>query len=219
MNYIEEFDGVAAQKINVARLDHLASLGLNISRKSVLETACGIGHLTGFFEVRGCSVIGIELQASNIAENLSRHPKRAVIQDDLSRCVFPGKFDIGFCYGTLYHLTDPERFLCAMADVCREMLLIETLVHGVDDGQLHQYTQFAGANQGPSLCAMVPSRDWMMTTLKKYFRFAYSTRTQPKHKEFPTRWPNSQSPARAVFVASHLPIDNNALVDHLLNDQ
>ena len=43
-----------------ARLDHLASLNLDISEKSVLEVGAGIGLLTGFFEDRGCSILSLK---------------------------------------------------------------------------------------------------------------------------------------------------------------
>jgi hypothetical protein len=37
-------------------------------------------------------------------------------------------FEVVFCYGTLYHLENPVRALRNMADVCDELLLLETLV-------------------------------------------------------------------------------------------
>ena len=37
-------------------------------------------------------------------------------------------FDIIYCYGLLYHVSDPEAALSAMAQRCKGMLLLETCV-------------------------------------------------------------------------------------------
>ena len=45
-----------APRINHARQDHLAALGLDLQAKRVLEVGAGIGLHTEFFEKRGCEV-------------------------------------------------------------------------------------------------------------------------------------------------------------------
>ena len=47
-------------RMNARRLEHLASLGLPIAGREVLEVGAGIGDLTSFFLDRGCSVTAIE---------------------------------------------------------------------------------------------------------------------------------------------------------------
>ena len=45
-----------ALAINQARQSHLASLGLDLANKRVLEVGAGIGLHTPFFRERGCEV-------------------------------------------------------------------------------------------------------------------------------------------------------------------
>src|SRR5207249_7328946 len=109
-----------ALAINKARLDHLASLQLPIDGKSVLEVGAGIGMLTGFFEDRGCKVLSTDARSENVAEIKRRHPARQVATLDLERpedIARFDRFDIVFCYGTLYHLAAPEPALEALSPV------------------------------------------------------------------------------------------------------
>ena len=100
-----------ALAINKARMDHLASLNLPIEGRSVLEVGAGIGLLSGFFEERGCTVLSTDARPENVAEIKRRNPRRDVAMLDLeqpAQVAALGKFDIAFCYGTLYHLASPE---------------------------------------------------------------------------------------------------------------
>src|SRR5262245_54746689 len=64
---VECFDTPAALAINRARLEHLASLGLPLAGKRVLDAGCGVGHLAQFFRERGCEVVCVDGREENIA--------------------------------------------------------------------------------------------------------------------------------------------------------
>src|SRR5579859_1357800 len=120
-----------AQRINVARLEHLASLGLDLDRKSVLEVGAGIGLHTAFFEQRGCDVLSTDGAPPNVAEMLRRWPHRRLGLLDLDQPTDLrglGTFDVVYCYGTLYHLRDPDGALARLAAVCSGVILLETVV-------------------------------------------------------------------------------------------
>jgi hypothetical protein len=51
---LEGFETPEAHRINRARLEHLASLGLSLEGRSVLDVGSGPGHLAQFFVERGC---------------------------------------------------------------------------------------------------------------------------------------------------------------------
>lgn len=208
------FDTKPALDINKARLDHLASLGLELDNKSVLETAPGVGHLTDFWIKRRCSVLGLELNHENVAENKRRHPDYIVKTCDIIRENWPWSYDIGFCYGTLYHVSDPERLIHKLSLHCN-LALIETLVHPTDDGRLHEFGHFAGQDQGDEGKAYVPARDWVLTELRKHFEYAYITATQPANEQFPLNWPSTNGICRAVFVASRNRLDLPTLTTDL----
>ncbi len=95
-----------ALRINQARQQHLAGLGLDLEAKRVLEVGAGIGLHTGFFEERGCDVLSTDANPVNAAEMLRRYPHRKIGVLDLDRPIALadlGRFDIVYCYGTLYH--------------------------------------------------------------------------------------------------------------------
>ena len=54
------FQEPEALRINRVRQEHLASLGLELHGKSVLEVGAGIGLHTDFFEERGCDVLSTD---------------------------------------------------------------------------------------------------------------------------------------------------------------
>src|SRR5438093_8724722 len=47
------------------------------------------------------------------------------------------KVDIAYCYGTLYHLRDPDGALARLAAVCEGQVLVETLIVPGDYLELH----------------------------------------------------------------------------------
>src|SRR5260370_41818327 len=103
-----------ALRINEARQQHLASLGLDLDGKRVLEVGAGIGLHTAFFEERGCDVLSTDGNPLNVAEMLLLYPDRKLGVLDLDRpadLADLGMFDIVYCYGTLYHLRDPDSAL------------------------------------------------------------------------------------------------------------
>src|SRR4051794_34512299 len=53
------------QRHNARRQEHLATLGLDIARRSVLEVGAGVGDHTTFFLDRDCNVVSVEPRAEN----------------------------------------------------------------------------------------------------------------------------------------------------------
>ena len=114
------------------RQEHLATLGLPIAGASVLEVGAGIGDHTSFFLDRNCDVVITEPREINLSVIRSRFPDNTVVRLNLdkpdSECLSKQKFDIVYCYGVLYHLSNPEGALEFMAKCCRKMLLVDTCV-------------------------------------------------------------------------------------------
>ena len=71
------------QRHNQRRLEHLASLGLNIGGLTVLEVGAGIGDHTSFFIDRGCKVVSSDARQENIKILRSRYPDIRVLRLDL----------------------------------------------------------------------------------------------------------------------------------------
>lgn len=208
-----------ALAINEARLGHLATLGLPLRNKTVLEVGGGIGLHTCFFESLGCDVLFTDARPDNLQEARRRYPHRRTTQldldheGDLSRL---GRFDIIYCYGTLYHLRNPSGALEALAAICDGAILLETCVTPGDECLLHPEPEPASVgNQAFSGVGCRPTRAWVMRELRSHMGFAYQTTTQPEHHDFEPNWlkPTPRKLYRAVFVGSKTPLDSSRLSD------
>jgi len=204
-----------ALAINEARMNHLASLHLPIEGKSVLEVGGGIGLLTGFFEERGCKVLSTDARPENVAEMKRRSPARQVATLDLERpdaIGAMGKFDIVFCYGTLYHLAAPEPALKALSRAA-DLILLETCVSPGEGDVAPTVEEELTMNQAYSGLGSRPTRAWVMNRLKTFWGNGYISVTQPSHPDFPTDWtvPATRPLTRAVFVGSKTPLSNSHL--------
>jgi hypothetical protein len=219
------FDSKSALEINKARLDHLASLGIALDGKKVLEVGAGIGLLTSFFTRRSCDVTSTEARVKLNKENLIRHPRRKgrVLQIDLTQVASHdglGVFNVVFCYGVLYHLPSPGMALMDLANVCETIFLLETMVWHKDDGKIHPIREPPADDQSLYGHGCRPARNWIMKELRRHYKYVYVTTTQPNHAQFPTSWPaKSGQDCRAVFVASRKEIALKSLVRKLPRKQ
>jgi ubiquinone/menaquinone biosynthesis C-methylase UbiE len=210
------------QRHNQRRLEHLSSLGLNFTGFTVLEVGAGIGVHTSFFLDRGCQVVTSDARLENINILRSRYPDLRVLFLDLDNPpeTFNELFDIVFCYGTLYHLKNPDRAIKFMSHCCRKMLLLETCVSFGDEYSLNSCIEDKlSPTQSISGKGCRPTRRWVHNQLKKYFEYVYLPITQPYHEEFPIDWTsppaNKKRLTRTVFIASRKKIVNKLLVEEI----
>lgn len=212
-----------ALAINRARQDHLDSLALDLSGKTVIEVGAGIGLHTQFFLDRGCQVKITDGSPTNLGEIKRRHPTLDSCLLDLEKeesLRALGEFDIIYCYGLLYHMSDPDRVLHRLSEICREKILLELICAPTQEDKVIYTTDSPGLNQSTIGKACRPSRRWILNKLNQYFGYGYITVTQPNHREFPTDWtkPTHQN-TRAVFVGSRHHLDNPLLITEPLQHQ
>lgn len=207
--------------INQARMNHLASLNLNIKGKSVLEVGAGIGLLTYYFEKNQCNIISTDSRKENIDQMKKLFSNRKTAILDLEKDINLKKFkafDIVFCYGTLYHLSNPANVIRNLSRICSDMIFIETCVTlGKNSSVQNVRERGSSLNQSSSYIGSRPTRKYVMNLLAKYFGYAYITKTQPKHVDFILDWKNppEQPFYRAVFVGAKKPIHNKLLLKSL----
>jgi hypothetical protein len=206
---------------NQRRQEHLASLGLALDRRSVLEFGSGIGDHTTFFLDRNCAVCATEGRPELYDILRERYPQIRTELIDLEHPdeAFHGVFDIVYAYGVLYHVGDPARALAYMSKRCGELLLLETCVSPGDDLSINLVPEEKErASQAISGTGCRPTRRWIFEQLLTEFVHVYATVTQPWHAEFPTDWdaiPSDGTLTRAVFVASRKPLDLPTLTSEL----
>lgn len=217
------------QAHNRARQSHLASLGLELSCRSVLELGAGVGDHTQFFLDRGCEVTITDGRKENVEALRARFPGHNVNLCDIVHQNFPcdwpadavpeehrvvsWKWGVVYAYGLLYHIEDPAYALERMADCTRDMLLLETCVAPDDAPEPLTFVDDEASDPRASLrgkgCR--PTRVWILKQLLGCFPHVYFPRTQPDHLDFPTDWTVPLGPGnhRAVFVASRRSLAEN----------
>ena len=194
---------------NARRLEHLASLNLPLRGRHVLEVGAGIGDHTSFYVDRGCAVTTTEIRPENLIlleQRFRNEPAVTVRALDMDAPAWPAddRFDVIHCYGLLYHLRDPEGAIRFMAGH-GELLLLETCVSPEDRAGVNPVDesarQFSQAFYGTG-CR--PHEQWVLDTLRRYFRHADLAPTQPDHAEFrrATR-AGATGLYRRVFIARH----------------
>jgi SAM-dependent methyltransferase len=235
-NSLATFRNPHYQRHNRRRQEHLASLGLDLRGKTVLELGAGIGDHTTFFLDRDCKVVSVEPRAENcylFAQTMSTLVQtgykkglnskliRASVES-LDR-ILQGNFDIVYCYGLLYHVADPEAVLELLARYSSGLFLLETcvsfggheMVNPIAEPQTDPSQSFDGTG-----CR--PSRRWIFDHLRELFAHVYVPRTQPAHEEFPLDWTAPVQTAgytRAVFVGARASLENPLLLVDLPDHQ
>jgi len=205
--------------MNARRLEHLAALGLPLFDRTVLQVGAGIGDHAQFFLDRGCTVTLTEGRRENVDVLRRLHPHLPAFELDLDHPdpAFAERFDVVFCYGTLYHLARPAEAIVYLADRCNEMFLLETCVSLGKELGLPQVAEPPHGDQALGGVGSRPTRSWVHGELRRHFQFVYVPVVQPAHPQFPVDWtaPPIESLTRAVFVASRVPLDSPLLTTSL----
>ncbi|HLN03867.1 MAG TPA: FkbM family methyltransferase [Bryobacteraceae bacterium] len=218
---IAVFDSPDALAINTARMAHLDSLGLPLAGKSVLDVGCGVGRLARFFVERDCRVTCVDGRTENIAALRARYPDMdAQVANVETDSLLPfGQFDIVFCYGLLYHLENPVAGLRNMAQVTRELLLLETVVTDYSEAVLRLEDEpVETLNQALGGLGSRPSPAFVAMTLSRAgFSYVYAPKSPPDHADFEFEWLNDLASSRhghllrSIFVASRWPLASDTL--------
>jgi len=209
------------QRHDQRRLEHLASLRLDLSGCKVLEVGAGVGNHTSFFLDRGCEVVSTDSREENLRILLSRYPDVEIRRLDLDEpdSSFEETFDIVYCYGLLYHLKHPAEAIEFMSRRCRSMLLLETCVSFDQSERINPCREDKhNPTQATSGYGCRPSRWWVYSQLREHFEFVYLPITQPNHEEFPIDWSfplSSAGLSRAVFIASRKKLENTLLTEEI----
>lgn len=223
---IDEFRTEGYQRHNRARLEHLASLGLDLENKTVLELGAGIGDHTGFWLERGCTVTAVEARRENAARLQQAYPQVKLLTDDLEHVYDAdyGPFDryqIVYAYGILYHLNFRTilSVLWCWAELSTELLLLETCVQGwAEHGGIFEISEDRLAPTGSySGDGCRPTRIGIFRQLRNHLPYVYMPITQPDHEEFPLEWPTEPGEGlmRSVFIGSRKALNSSLLVEGL----
>jgi hypothetical protein len=209
--------------MNARRLEHLAALGLPLFDRTVLQVGAGIGDHAQFFLDRGCTVTLTEGRPENVEALRRLHPDVRAFELDLDHpdSNLVERFDVVFCYGTLYHLARPAEAIAYLGERCDELFLLETCVSRGSQAELPQVDEPAHGDQALGGVGSRPTRPWVHRELGRHFDHVYVPVVQPAHPQFPVDWTAApvETLTRAVFVASRSPLDSPLLTTSLPDRQ
>jgi len=209
---------------NIARLSHLDSLGIDFKDKSILEFGAGIGDHTYYLLIKGANVYSTDGRPELVESIKFRFPVEAEVIDcesQIDKILELPRYDIIYCYGFLYHISNPSEFLDSIKDKS-DLLLLETCVssdHLKDD--IYQTNEDIGnITQAKRGVGCRPTRNWIFKKLKENYKFVYIPKTQPNHPEFPKDWTltferTDTELIRAVFIGSNYLLENENLLTEL----
>jgi SAM-dependent methyltransferase len=222
---MELFNYRGALEINRARIQHLDTLKLNFANKSVLETGCGgKGDITRYLLSKNAIVTLNDYRQENIMSLMNALQRRLEFNTwDLNKPLMlknDKKFDIIICYGTLYHLNKPADAIRHLSQSCNEFIVLSTCTNGQNDRSVNVTKEDIGANnQAGDGFGCRPGRLFLYETLRNNFNFVYCVKTQPRHKDFPLKFPTNTNPyARNVMIGSHIRLENDLLTDEFISE-
>jgi len=220
---MEYFNYKGALDINKARIEHLDSLHLNFTNKTVLETGCGgRGDFTRYLLNKNAIITLNDYRKENINSILtSLNTTLDSNTWDLNQPIpTDKKFDIIVCYGTLYHLNKPKEAIINLSKMCNDFLVLSTVTNGKNDESINIVKENNEMNnQAGDGYGCRPGRVFLFNILRQNFKHVYLIKTQPKHEDFPLHFPSITNPfSRNVFIGSHIKLENDLLVEELIND-
>jgi hypothetical protein len=224
----EAFHSPHYLRINARRLEHLASLNLQLRGLRVLEAGAGIGDHTHYFLDRDCDVTLLEGRLPNVEILRELYPNQQIVHMDMENpASIPGTpFAIVYCSGLLYHLNKPAEAIRFLSEQCAHMMIVETCVSFGSEAVANPVPEDpSDPTQAMSGGGCRPTRLWLLSQMRQHFPYVYFPRTQPNHEEFPLDWNSPEKHhsekglARAIVIGSRAPIANDLLSSELLDVQ
>ena len=200
-----------ACQINRDRIKHLDTLNLDFNNKRVLETGCGgKGDITHYLKNKNAIITLNDAREDNILANLQNNNLSLNYNTwDLNKPIdSTEKFDIIVCYGTLYHLTEPENAIKSFSRLCNEYLIMSTCTNGRNDETINVLYENNTPQQGLYGYGCRPGRLFIFNKLKENFKYVYTLRTQPNHSDYPLQFPSNNHASRNIFIGSHIEMNN-----------
>ena len=158
--------------------------------QTALDAGCGVGFFSRYLADRGYRVVGFDGRSANIIHARRRHPDIVFHCFDVEdhRVCQLETFDLGLCFGLLYHLENPMAAVRNLAAMSRHALMIETMIcpsSAQDEATALLLDEFQGPDQGLRHLALIPTKTCLVKMLYRAgFTQVYQVRHLPDHPDF-----------------------------------
>jgi 2-polyprenyl-3-methyl-5-hydroxy-6-metoxy-1,4-benzoquinol methylase len=217
--YKSSFDTPYYQQVTNSEIEHFDTMGIDVKNKKIIDLGCGVGRLTPIFTKETNDLICVDGRQANLDILHADYPaiKTGLIDvevDDLKKL---GTFDIVFCYGLLYHVSEPYNLIKKISEICHDTLLLSTCILDSSQPNVYLIEEHEDNTQAMHL-ACRPSPEYIKLALKHNgFKFIYETVKVPQHPQYMQALTNSNSYMnngilfRRIFVASKREISSPGL--------
>jgi 2-polyprenyl-3-methyl-5-hydroxy-6-metoxy-1,4-benzoquinol methylase len=87
--------------------------------KRVLDVGCGAGRHAQIIAPVAQSVLGVDLNASRVAQAKLHHlPNVTIMQGDMATFQIPDLFELIYCIGVIHHTQNPEAIFKNLSQLC-----------------------------------------------------------------------------------------------------
>lgn len=185
------FDAVHYEKLNAAQADVLTELlreiRATIELRNAVDIGCGPGYFSRLLTSLGLEVTAVDGRVQNVEEARRRSHAIEFRQFNIEdpRILELGNFDLGFCFGLLYHLENPMLAMRHAFALTRRLLLIEAVTFPGDDPIMALIDEGPRQDQGLNHFAFYPTEACLVKMLYLAgFPFVCRFKELPDHVDY-----------------------------------
>jgi SAM-dependent methyltransferase len=183
------------------------------SLKTAIDVGCGLGYFSRLLRSRGLDVTAVDGRLQNVEEAQRRSVGvqfRQFNAED-ANLLSLGTFDLGFCFGLLYHLENPLLTIRNLKALSDKILLVEGVIFPGDEPIMALIDEEVHEDQGLNHIAFYPTEACLIKMLYKAgFKHVYGLMQQPEHDHY--RPVNGGRRVRTLLAASDIAIPSAQLV-------
>src|ERR1700730_17542520 len=185
------FDQHHYESLNESRRSVVSRLLVQLEKDIGLATAadvgCGLGYFSELLQSRGLRVSAVDGREQNVSEGRARYQGINFIVGDIENPAILeiGIFDLVLCFGLLYHLENPLRWIRNLCSLTEEVLLVESMCAPGKDPRMELLDEFEVEDQGLNYVAFYPTEACLVKMFYRAgFSFVYGFAALPDHEDF-----------------------------------
>jgi SAM-dependent methyltransferase len=196
----------ALDQAKVALLrETVAAWKTQLGLETAWDVGCGLGHYSALLLELGFQTRALDGRADNVEEASRRVPGLNVRVADVENPALGdlGTSDLVFCLGLLYHLENPFRAICNLAQLAGKLMVVESMCTWDELPVLYLREEGPTEDQGLRHIAFYPSESCLAKMLYRAgFSRVYRFTRLPDNVDFHAS--KGQTKRRTMLVASRM---------------